>query len=159
MTPEPDNLKQSYHEILATCNDPLNVASAIISKLERERDEARAELQTQLNNIAQYDHHYQLHVAELDQLRKELAEAKSGNNVQCNTAWLETLERSNCYLTTGGKIVSRNEDQLRKVADAVIAYDEFFGKPSEGSKTRHDAYDHIVNLCNSLPHVIERNSK
>lgn len=67
-TPETDEVRHcDYPTILETCR-----------KLERERDEARAELQLQLNSIKEYDYHYGLHVAERDQLRKvcdELNEA------------------------------------------------------------------------------------
>lgn len=85
-TPETDAAKWTAARYAT--NDYVQVVDASVSaKLEQERDEARAELQTQLNNIKQYDYHYVLHVAERDQLRKvvdKLAEHVEGTvEIQC----------------------------------------------------------------------------
>lgn len=81
-------------------------------------------------------------------LERERDEARSGSNVQCNTAWLETLERSNCYLTTDGRIVQRNDelDQLRKVADELAL-----------GIQRNDLSP--LKLYSQLPHVKQKETK
>lgn len=72
------------------------------------------------------------------QLKRDLDEAKVARDIQGKVAIDVIAER----------------DQLRKVTDAVALYHAQFGKPSEGSRSRHEAYDNIIQLLNSLPHVI-----
>jgi len=83
----------------------------------------------------------------LSQLEQELKEARL--LAQQGT---ETVYRWRKLITEA----EEERDQLKKVVDAVIDYDVTFGKPSEGSLARHEAYASLVSSCNSLPHVIAK---
>ena len=95
-------------------------------KLEQERDEARAELQLQLNSIKEYDYHYGLHVTERDQLRKV-----------CDELFLtsEMLMTVVCN-SSGG-------DWRKETVDWQNAARRYV-----------DEYYERLKLYNSLPHVI-----